>query len=70
MPKSDCTAFDALDPFFDVIMEGPTKFVDASTISRPSPTMSSLSFSIISWHDALAAGQAFSAQRQLLTLRD
>jgi hypothetical protein len=28
MPKSDYTAFDALDPFFDVVMEGLTKFVD------------------------------------------
>jgi uncharacterized protein len=28
MPKSDYTAFYALDPFFDVVMEGLTKFVD------------------------------------------
>jgi uncharacterized protein len=28
MPKSDYTAFDFLDPFFDVVMEGLTKFVD------------------------------------------
>ena len=28
MPKSDYTAFDALDPFFDLVMEGLTKFVD------------------------------------------
>ena len=28
MPKTDCKAFDALDPFFDVVMEGLTKFVD------------------------------------------
>ena len=28
MPKSDYTAFFALDPFFDVVMEGLSKFVD------------------------------------------
>ena len=28
MPKSDYTAFYALDPFFNVVMEGLTKFVD------------------------------------------
>lgn len=28
MPKSDYTAFDALDPFFDLVKEGLTKFVD------------------------------------------
>ena len=28
MPKSDYTAFSALDPFFDVVMEGLSKFVD------------------------------------------
>ena len=28
MPKSDYTAFDALDPSFDLVMEGLTKFVD------------------------------------------
>ena len=28
MPKSDYTAFCALDPFFDVVMEGLSKFVD------------------------------------------
>jgi ketosteroid isomerase-like protein len=27
MPKKDYTAFDFLDPFFDVVMEGLTKFV-------------------------------------------
>jgi ketosteroid isomerase-like protein len=28
MPKRDYTTFDFLDPFFDVVMEGLTKFVD------------------------------------------
>jgi hypothetical protein len=28
MHKSDYTAFFALDPFFDVVMEGLSKFVD------------------------------------------
>src|SRR6202047_2586862 len=28
MPKSDYAAFHALDPFFDVVMEGLSKFVD------------------------------------------
>jgi uncharacterized protein len=28
MPKSDYTTFDALDPFFDVVMAGLTRFVD------------------------------------------
>ena len=28
MPKSDYTAFFALDPFFDIVMEGLSKFVD------------------------------------------
>jgi len=28
MPKSDYTAFRALDPFFEVVMEGLSKFVD------------------------------------------
>jgi ketosteroid isomerase-like protein len=28
MPKSDYTAFSALDPFFDVVMEGLSKFAD------------------------------------------
>ena len=28
MPKSDYTAFSALDPFFAVVMEGLSKFVD------------------------------------------
>jgi len=28
MPKSDYTAFFALDPFFNVVMEGLSKFVD------------------------------------------
>ena len=28
MPKSDYTAFHALDPFFEVVMEGLSKFVD------------------------------------------
>ena len=28
MPKSDYTAFFALDPFFDIVMEGLAKFVD------------------------------------------
>jgi hypothetical protein len=28
MPKSDYTAFSALDPFFDVVMECLWKFVD------------------------------------------
>src|SRR5258705_10504625 len=28
MPRSDYTAFFALDPFFDVVMEGLSKFVD------------------------------------------
>jgi ketosteroid isomerase-like protein len=28
MPKSDYTAFSALDPFFDVVMEGLSEFVD------------------------------------------
>jgi uncharacterized protein len=28
MPKSDYTAFFALDPFFEVVMEGLSKFVD------------------------------------------
>ena len=28
MPKSDYTAFVALDPFFDVVMEGLSEFVD------------------------------------------
>ena len=28
MPKSDYAAFHALDPFFEVVMEGLSKFVD------------------------------------------
>ena len=28
MPKGDYTAFSALNPFFDVVMEGLSKFVD------------------------------------------
>ena len=47
MPKGDYAAFRALDPFFAVVMEGLSKFVEVNTISTPSTTTFYLSFATI-----------------------
>ena len=47
MPKGDYAAFRSLDPFFAVVMEGLSKFVDGEHYFDTSTTTSYLSFATV-----------------------